>query len=163
MDKYEKRQLRSAAFKKHLREELVGGPDAISVVLPNPVAELAPNLDTPIGAYRTGWDAKYAEGARGISGTGTPIRELSGAAADSATRANLGDGPKVNGGRGQAGGSAALRSAGTRNAAIATAGWAAMAGIEMGRTMGPPVMRALERANQDVRAAELAEQGDSEA
>lgn len=161
MDKHEKRRLRSAAFMKHLRDELSGAPNSVAPV--NPVAEFAPSLESPVGAYRAARDAKWAEGQRGIAGTGTPISELHGAAADSATRANLGDGPLAKGGRGQAGGDAALKNAGAKNAALAAAGWGALAVVEVARTMGPPMLLALDRANQDVRAAAAEDSGQSEA
>lgn len=160
MDKHDKRHLRTTAFTRHLTEQLSDEPVRTYPV--TPLSEFGPKLDTPAGAYRSAQDNLWAAAARGTAGTGRPIPTIHGEPKMNAIRAAIGGGTKANGGAGQAGAAAVLRKAGWSSAGTTLAGWGVLLTCEIAMTVGPPVVTALWKANQDVRAAVRAERGDAE-
>ncbi|MGW8431225.1 hypothetical protein ACWGJ9_08875 [Curtobacterium citreum] len=161
MDKHDKRHLRTTAFTRHLTEQLSDEP--VQTYPVTPLSEFGPKLDTPAGAYRSAQDNLWAAAARGNAGTGRPIPSINGEPKMKAMRAFIGGGTKANGGAGEAGAAAALRKAGWSGAGTTLAGWGILVGCEVALTVGPPVVAALWKANQEVLAAVRAERDETEA
>jgi len=159
MEKHEKRRLRATAFTHHLTEQLSDEP--VRAHPTSPLTHVGPNLDTPVGAYRSAQANTWAAAERGTAGTGRLISDIHGEPKMKAMRAFIGGGTKRNGGPGEAGAAAVLRKDGWAGAAPVLAGWGLLIGCEFALTVGPPVVTALWKANRDVRAAERAELDES--
>jgi hypothetical protein len=154
MDKNEKRRIFSTAFLLRL-DEALGYQRSIGPVIQatSPVAQFGGNVEGPGAAFYSAKQSVWDTAARGNAGTGTPIPTLHGAQRQYATEAAVGGGTKANGGGGREAAEAALRKAGWSAAGSAALGWSALIASDIAVQVGPPMVSALWRARQDVKAA----------